>query len=254
LKNKIRLDLLVVDRGLAASRERARALILAGQVRVNGLPVTKAGTDVPADAEVTVDVPDHQYVGRGGVKLAHALDVFGIDVTDRLALDIGASTGGFTDVLLQRGARRVVALDVGHGQLDWKLRSDARVTVIERVNARTLTADRLPPDARAFGIVTIDVSFISLRLVFPVVPALLEAAGDLVVLVKPQFEAGRGEIGKGGIVRDDNVRQRVVLDVAQSALALGLERIETVDSPIPGMEGNREILMHLRPAGGSARV
>jgi 23S rRNA (cytidine1920-2'-O)/16S rRNA (cytidine1409-2'-O)-methyltransferase len=157
-------------------------------------------------------------------------------------------------VLLQRGARRVVALDVGHGQLDWKLRSDARVTVIERVNARTLTADRLPPDARAFGIVTIDVSFISLRLVLPVVPPLLDAGGDLVVLVKPQFEAGRAEIGKGGIVRDDNVRQRVVVDVAQSALALGLERIGTVESPIPGMEGNREILMHLRPAGGSARI
>ena len=254
MKNKTRLDMLVVDRGLAASRERARALILAGQVRVNGLPVTKAGTDVPVDAEVTVDGPDHQYASRGGVKLAHALDVFGIDVSDRLALDIGASTGGFTDVLLQRGARRVVALDVGHGQLDWKLRSDARVTVIERVNARTLTPDRLPPDARAFGIVTIDVSFISLRLILPVVPPLLDAGGEIVVLVKPQFEAGRAEIGKGGIVRDDNVRQRVVVDVAQSALALGLERIGTVESPIPGMEGNREILMHLRPAGGSARI
>lgn len=254
MKNKIRLDMLVVDRGLAASRERARALILAGQVRVNGLPVTKAGTDVPADAEVTVDGPDHQYVSRGGVKLAHALDVFGIDVSQRLGLDIGASTGGFTDVLLQRGARRVVALDVGHGQLDWRLRTDGRVTVIERVNARTLTADQLPPDARVFTIVTIDVSFISLRLVLPVVPPLLDAGGDVVVLVKPQFEAGRAEIGKGGIVRDDNVRQRVVLDVAQSALALGLERIGTVESPIPGMEGNREILMHLKPAGGSARV
>jgi 23S rRNA (cytidine1920-2'-O)/16S rRNA (cytidine1409-2'-O)-methyltransferase len=203
---------------------------------------------------VTVDGPDHKYVSRGGVKLAHALDVFGIDVSDRLALDIGASTGGFTDVLLHRRARRVVALDVGHGQLDWKLRSDARVTVIERVNARMLTADQLPPDARVFTIVTIDVSFISLRLVLPVVPPLLDAGGDVVVLVKPQFEAGRAEIGKGGIVRDDNVRQRVVAEVAQSALALGLERIGTVESPIPGMEGNREILMHLRPAGGSARV
>ncbi len=254
MKNKIRLDMLVVDRGLAASRERARALILAGQVRVNGLPVTKAGTDVPADAEVTVDGPDHHVrQPRRGQARACAGRLWHRRKR-RLGLDIGASTGGFTDVLLQRGARRVVALDVGHGQLDWKLRSDARVTVIERVNARMLTADQLPPDARVFTIVTIDVSFISLRLVLPVVPPLLDAGGDVVVLVKPQFEAGRAEIGKGGIVRDDNVRQRVVADVAQSALALGLERIGTVESPIPGMEGNREILMHLRPARGSARV
>jgi 23S rRNA (cytidine1920-2'-O)/16S rRNA (cytidine1409-2'-O)-methyltransferase len=254
LRNRLRLDVLLVARGLAASRERARALILAGQVRVNGQPVTKAGTNLPPDAEVTVDVPDHPYVSRGGVKLAHALDVFAIDVTDRLALDIGASTGGFTDVLLQRGARRVVALDVGHGQLDWKLRSDPRVAVIERVNARTLSSDHLPPDARSFGIVTIDVSFISLRLVLPVVPALVDTNGDVVVLVKPQFEAGRSEIGKGGIVRDDDVRRRVVEEVATSAVALGLEPTATVESPIPGMEGNREILMHLRHGRGGAHV
>jgi 23S rRNA (cytidine1920-2'-O)/16S rRNA (cytidine1409-2'-O)-methyltransferase len=254
LKNKVRLDILVSERGLAASRERARALILAGQVRVDGLPVTKAGTNVSVDADVTVDTPDHPYVSRGGVKLAHALDAFLLDVSGRLALDIGASTGGFTDVLLQRGARRVVALDVGHGQLDWKLRSDPRVAVIERANARSLSADQLPADARTFGIVTIDVSFISLRLVLPVVPPLLEAEGDVVALVKPQFEAGRTEVGKGGIVRDDEVRRRVVSTVAGAALALGLERIATVDSPIPGMEGNREILMHLRKAQRSAGV
>ena len=249
-----RLDQLLVSRGLAQSRERARALLMAGHVTVGGRVITKAGTLVDPDADVVLKQADHPWVGRGGLKLAHALETFRIDVSGALALDIGASTGGFTDVLLQRGARRVVALDVGHGQLDWKLRSDARVTVIERVNARTLTPDRLPPDARAFGIVTIDVSFISLRLILPVVPPLLDAGGEIVVLVKPQFEAGRAEIGKGGIVRDDNVRQRVVVDVAQSALALGLERIGTVESPIPGMEGNREILMHLRPAGGSARI
>jgi 23S rRNA (cytidine1920-2'-O)/16S rRNA (cytidine1409-2'-O)-methyltransferase len=253
LKTRIRLDVLVVDRGLAASRERARALILAGQVRVNGQPLTKAGASFPADAEVTLDAPDHPYVSRGGVKLAHALDTFAIDVTDRLALDIGASTGGFTDVLLQRGARLVIALDVGHGQLDWRLRSDPRVTVIEHTNARQLAASQLPPAARSFGIVTIDVSFISLRLVLPVVPALLDAGGDVVALVKPQFEAGRSEIGKGGIVRDDEVRRRVVEEVAAAAGALGLERIGTVDSPIAGMEGNREILMHLRHDRGSAR-
>src|SRR6187200_3103261 len=173
LKNSIRLDTLLVERGLTPSRERARALILAGSVRVNGAPAAKAGTSVPHDAEVTVAVPDHPYVGRGGLKLAHALDTFGIATSGRGALDIGASTGGFTDVLLQRGATRVVALDVGHGQLDWKIRSDPRVIVLERVNARTLTPFDLPEQARTFGIVSIDVSFISLRHVLPVVPALL---------------------------------------------------------------------------------
>jgi 23S rRNA (cytidine1920-2'-O)/16S rRNA (cytidine1409-2'-O)-methyltransferase len=249
LKRTVRLDVLVVDRGLAASRERARALILAGQVRVEGHPVTKAGTSVPADADVAVDTPDHPYVSRGGLKLAHALDVFGIDVSARRALDIGASTGGFTDVLLQRGASLVFALDVGHGQLDWKIRSDPRVVVLERVNARTLTVDQLPAGAAPFDIVTIDVSFISLRLVLPVVPPLLRPRSDVVALVKPQFEAGRDEVGKGGIVRDDEVRQRVVEEVAAAAVALGLERGGTAESPIPGMEGNREILLHLRSHG-----
>lgn len=246
MKRTLRLDVVVVDRGLAGSRERARALILAGQVRVDGRPVTKAGASVPADADVSLTVADHPYVGRGGLKLAHALDTFAIPVTGRLALDIGASTGGFTDVLLQRGAATVVALDVGHGQIDWKLRSDPRVVVLERVNARTLTADQLPPGTRAFDIVTIDVSFISLRLVLPVVPPLLRPGADVVALVKPQFEAGRDEVGKGGIVRDDAVRHRVVEEVAGSAGALGLERIGTTESPIAGMEGNREILLHLR--------
>jgi 23S rRNA (cytidine1920-2'-O)/16S rRNA (cytidine1409-2'-O)-methyltransferase len=253
LKTRTRLDVLLVERGLAASRERAKALILAGQVRVNGQPSSKAGVNLPADAEITVAQPDHPYVSRGGVKLAFALDAFSIDVTDRLALDIGASTGGFTDVLLQRGARRVVALDVGHAQLDWKLRTDPRVVAIERANARQLAADQLPPDARSFGIVTIDVSFISLRLVLPVVPPLLQAEGDLVALVKPQFEAGRAEICKGGIVRDEGVRRRVVEEVVASAVALGLDPAGTVESPIAGMEGNREILVRLRHGRGSAR-
>jgi 23S rRNA (cytidine1920-2'-O)/16S rRNA (cytidine1409-2'-O)-methyltransferase len=252
LKNRIRLDVLLVERGLAASRERAKALILAGQVRVNGVPFSKAGVSLPADAQVTVDVPDHPYVGRGGVKLAFALDAFSIDVSQRLGLDIGASTGGFTDVLLQRGARRVVALDVGHGQIDWKLRTDPRVVTIERVNARQLAPDRLPADARSFGIVTIDVSFISLRLILPVIPPLLEAEGDVVALIKPQFEAGRTEIGRGGIIRDDGVRRRVVEEVAASAVALGLDPSGTVDSPIAGMEGNREVLMRLRHVRGAS--
>ena len=246
LKKRSRLDILLVHRGLVASRERARALILAGQVRVDGQPVTKAGTPVTGNALVTVDAPDHPYVGRGGIKLAHALECFGVDVVARTALDIGASTGGFTDVLLQRGARRVVALDVGHGQLDWKLRKDPRVLVVERVNARALTADQLPPDARQFGIVTVDVSFISLRQIVPVLPALLDELADVIMLVKPQFEAGRDDVGKGGIVRDPAVQARVVDEVTRSAEGVGLERVGMVESPITGMEGNREFLLHVR--------
>ncbi len=248
LKKGPRLDTLLVDRGLVPSRERARALILAGQVRVNGQPLTKAGAAVPDTAIVTVDTPDHPYVGRGGVKLAHALDVFDIAADGRTALDIGASTGGFTDVLLQRGARRVVALDVGHGQLDWKIRSDPRVVVLERVNARALTPAQLPAEVLPCDLVTIDVSFISLRHILPVLPPLLAAGGDVVALVKPQFEAGRGEVGKGGIVRDPEVQARVVADVAGAAEGLGFHRAGVVESPITGMEGNREFLLHLRLA------
>jgi 23S rRNA (cytidine1920-2'-O)/16S rRNA (cytidine1409-2'-O)-methyltransferase len=245
LKKTVRLDTLLVERGLAASRERARALILAGQVRVDGQLAPKAGTAVKAEAEITLLVPDHPYVGRGGLKLEHALEQFGIDVTGRLALDIGASTGGFTDVLLRRGAARVVALDVGHGQLDWRLRNDPRVFVLERTNARTLTAGTLPVDARVFDIVTIDVSFISLGQVLPAVPPLLARGADIVALVKPQFEAGRNEVGKGGIVRDPAVQARVVDEVVERALALGLSRAGLAESPITGMEGNREFLLHL---------
>jgi 23S rRNA (cytidine1920-2'-O)/16S rRNA (cytidine1409-2'-O)-methyltransferase len=174
---KARLDHLVVDRGLAPSRERARALILAGQIAVDGQPLTKAGAAVDGGADVTLLTPDHPYVGRGGVKLAHALDTFAIDVRARQALDIGASTGGFTDALLQRGAARVVALDVGHGQLDWTLRHDPRVVVLEHVNARRLTLADLPG---LVDVVTIDVSFISLRHILPVVPPLLTAGADVV--------------------------------------------------------------------------
>jgi 23S rRNA (cytidine1920-2'-O)/16S rRNA (cytidine1409-2'-O)-methyltransferase len=247
---KKRLDTLLVDRGLVATRERARALILAGDVRVNGQVATKAGTPVPDAAEVTLTSPDHPYVGRGGLKLAHALDVFAIDVTGRRGLDIGASTGGFTDVLLQRGAARVVALDVGHGQLDWKIRSDPRVVTLERMNARTLTPADLPEDLRAFGIVTIDVSFISLRHILPGVPPLLEPGADVIALVKPQFEARREEVGKGGIIRDEAVHARVVAEVSAAADTLGLRRAGLADSPITGMEGNREFLLHLKMERG----
>jgi 23S rRNA (cytidine1920-2'-O)/16S rRNA (cytidine1409-2'-O)-methyltransferase len=243
-----RLDAAVVARGLAASRERARALILAGQVRVDGTVVSKAGAPVHDTAEISLIERDHPYVGRGGVKLAHALDVFALDVRDRLALDVGASTGGFTDVLLRRGARRVVALDVGHGQIDWRLRSDPRVVVLERVNARLLTPDQLPADARAFDAITVDLSFISVRQVLPALVPLLAPGADLVVLVKPQFEAGREEVGKGGLVRDAGVHARVVADVTVAADALGLTRIAMTESPITGTEGNREFFLHLRRA------
>jgi 23S rRNA (cytidine1920-2'-O)/16S rRNA (cytidine1409-2'-O)-methyltransferase len=248
---KARLDTLLVERGLVASRERARAMILAGQVRVDGQPMTKAGATVPDEATVTVAAPDHPYVGRGGIKLAHALEMFGVVVTDRVALDIGASTGGFTDVLLQRGAARVVALDVGHGQLDWKLRTDARVVVLERMNARTLTQEQLPADTRSFDVVTIDVSFISLRQILPALPPLLRPAADVIALVKPQFEAGRADVGKGGIVRDASVHVRVVADVTDAAERLGFSRLGMVESPITGMEGNREFLVHLQARGGN---
>ena len=241
-----RLDVLVVDRGLAASRERARALILAGQVRVNGAVVSKAGTAVAGDAAIELVQPDHPFVSRGGLKLAHALDAFAIDPADAIALDVGASTGGFTDVLLRRGAAHVVALDVGHGQLDWTLRNDPRVTVLERINARTLVAEQLPESLRQFDLITMDLAFISLRHVLPAVAPLLRPGGSVVALVKPQFEAGRAEVGKGGIVSDPAVQTRVVEQVAATADTLGLSRIASVESPITGAEGNREFFLHLR--------
>jgi 23S rRNA (cytidine1920-2'-O)/16S rRNA (cytidine1409-2'-O)-methyltransferase len=241
---KLRLDQLVLDKGIAPSRERARALILAGQIAVNGQPATKAGTQVPVDADVALIAPDHPYVGRGGVKLAHALDVFAIDAAGREGLDIGASTGGFTDVLLQRGAARVVALDVGHGQIDWTLRNDPRVIVVEGFNARRLTLADLPGPV---DIVVIDVSFISLRQILPVVPRLLKPGADVVALVKPQFEAGRAEVHKG-IVRDPAIHARVLEDVGAAARAAGLDVVASVPSPITGAKGNQEFLLHLRVA------
>lgn len=242
---RMRLDLVLTARGLAPSRERARALILAGQVTVDGHVVSKAGTAVAADAAVDLVRPDHPYVGRGGVKLAHALDAFGIAVEGREALDIGASTGGFTDVLLQRGAARVVALDVGRGQLDWRIRNDPRVVVIEGRNARFLSPGDLPGPV---DLVVIDVSFISLTQILPRVPAVVRPGADVVTLVKPQFEAGREEVGKKGIVRDPDVHARVVERVTAAAAAFGLERLAMTPSPITGAEGNREFLLHLRAA------
>jgi 23S rRNA (cytidine1920-2'-O)/16S rRNA (cytidine1409-2'-O)-methyltransferase len=239
---RLRLDQLLVDRGMVPSRERARALILAGQVLVDGRAITKAGTPIVESAAVSLVEPDHPYVGRGGLKLAHALDVFDIPVRGRECLDIGASTGGFTDVLLKRGAARVVALDVGHGQLDWSIRNDPRVVVIEHFNARHLQPSHLPTPV---DLVVIDVSFISLRQIFPVVPPILRDGADVVALVKPQFEAGRAEIRKG-IVRDPAVHARVVDEVSAAATEVGLSRVGETQSPITGQKGNVELLMHLR--------
>ena len=241
---RLRLDQLVLDRGLAPSRERAKAVVLAGLVSVNGGVVTKAGTLVDPDSEVTLQAPDHPYVGRGGLKLAHALDTFGIAVAGREALDIGASTGGFTDVLLQRGAARVVALDVGHGQLDWRLRNDPRVVVIEHFNARHLTLADLPGPV---DVVVIDVSFISLRQILPAATSVLRAGADVVALVKPQFEAGRDEVRKG-IIRDPAVHERVLAEVTTAGAEVGLTRVGSTPSPITGQKGNVEFLLHLRPS------
>ena len=240
---KSRLDVLLVDRGLVPSRERARAVILAGLVRVDGQVVSKAGTSVSPTATLELIAPDHPYVGRGGIKLAHALDTFGIAVDGKRGLDVGASTGGFTDVLLRRGARDVIALDVGHNQLDWKLRSDSRVHVREGVNARALTTDDVPHQV---DIVTIDVSFISLTYILPQIPKVLAPGGDVVALVKPQFEVGRGDVGKGGIVSDPALHEAVLARVAAAAVSLGFEQRAMTPSPIAGATGNREFLIHLR--------
>src|SRR5215207_7733317 len=224
----------MVERSLVATRERARALILAGHVKVNGAVISKAGTPVAGDALIELATPDHPYVGRGGIKLAHAVDVFGILPEGRQALDIGASTGGFTDVLLQRGAASVIALDVGHGQLDWRLRNDPRVIVKEGVNARALTSTDVP---HPVDLVTIDVAFISLRHILPALPAVIAAAADVVALVKPQFEAGREQVGKGGIVADPAVHDAVLARVTLAAEAAGFTRRAMTPSPITGAEG-----------------
>ncbi len=235
---KKRLDLVLVERGLAESRAQAQALVMAGRVTGH----SKAGELVDEDAPLELVAPP-PYVSRAGHKLANALDAFGIDVTGLDCLDVGASTGGFTDVLLQRGAARVVALDVGHGQLHSKIRDDARVTVIERLNARALTELPYRPQ-----LVVCDVSFISLKLALPPALALAAPGWQALVLVKPQFEAGRAEVKKG-VVRDAEVQRRVVLEVAEALLAAGAEPVGVVDSGLPGPKGNREFVLHLVHAG-----
>jgi 23S rRNA (cytidine1920-2'-O)/16S rRNA (cytidine1409-2'-O)-methyltransferase len=243
---RVRLDKLVVDRGLCDSRSRAQALIIAGKVVVGEHTESKPGALVPADAAVRLRGADHGFVSRGGVKLQAALDAFapaGLDVRGKVALDIGASTGGFTDCLLQAGAARVYAIDVGYGQLAWKLAADPRVVVLDRTNIRALTRAALPEAAE---IAVIDCSFIALARVLPCVPPLLAARADIVALIKPQFELGPGRVGKGGIVRDAGDHAEACAAVVAAAAALGLQQAGLCESPITGQDGNREFLVWLR--------
>ncbi len=240
---KTRLDLLLVARGLAPSREKAQAMILAGLVTVDGRRVEKAGEGVAEDAEVAIAGPPHPYVSRGGLKLAGALDHFGLDPAGRTCLDVGASTGGFTDCLLQRGASRVYAVDVGYGQLDAKLRADPRVVLREKVNARTLSRAEVPEPVE---LAVVDVSFISLRLILPAVVPLLSPGAALVALVKPQFEAGRGEVPRGGVVKSEATRRRVVEEIETAGRELGLAVLGSIPSPVRGARGNQEFLVGFR--------
>ena len=243
-----RADQLLVERGLAESRAKAQALILAGLVSCGERRVDKPGEQLAADAALTLRGRDHPWVSRGGVKLAHALDHFGIIVDGSVALDIGASTGGFTEVLLDRRARRVYAVDVGHGQLAWKLRQDPRVVVHERANARYLTSTDIPEPV---DVITCDASFIGLATVLPAPLALAAEKVQLVVLVKPQFEAGPSQVGKGGVVRDPAVhREACNRAAAWVAAQRGWEVVGVVESPILGPEGNREFLLYARRGGG----
>ena len=243
---RIRADLAVVDQGLASSRERARALILAGEVLAGDRPIDKAGELVDIGAELRLRSAPMPYVSRGGLKLAHGLATFGVVAAGKVALDVGASTGGFTDCLLQAGAVRVYCVDVGHGQLDWKIASDRRVKVFDRTNIRLAPPDLLPEPV---DLIVADVSFISLRLVLPALLALGRPGADVVALVKPQFEVGRGLVGKGGIVRDEEARARALDEVAAAAAGLGYAVVGRTTSPITGGKGNVEFLLHLRTPG-----
>lgn len=241
---RLRLDKLLVDRGHVASRDRAQRLIMAGAVRVNGQVVDKPGVAVDAESRVELTQPDIPFVSRGGLKLDAALTHFAVPVAGRVVLDVGASTGGFTDCVLRRGARAVVAVDVGYGQFAWSLRQDPRVVLLERRNVRFLEAKDLP---LVPGLVVVDVSFIALSLVLPTIVALAPGA-EILALVKPQFEVGKGQVGKGGVVRDAVQRAAAVERVRACAQSLGLTCVGAFESPVPGPKGNRETFLYLRPA------
>jgi 23S rRNA (cytidine1920-2'-O)/16S rRNA (cytidine1409-2'-O)-methyltransferase len=239
---KKRIDQLLVERGLAETREKAKALIMAGNVLVNDEPATKAGMAVADDAAIRLKEAPHPYVGRGGLKLEGAFRAFGLDVQDKVCLDVGSSTGGFTHFLLLHGASRVYALDVDVKQLDWKIRNDPRVRAIE-MNARFLEPANIGEDV---DFVSMDASFISLTLLLPRIPAVLKSGGLCAALVKPQFEAGRGHVGKGGIVRDPELQQAAIDKVAEAGRAAGMEFLGAGESPITGREGNREFFVLFR--------
>jgi 23S rRNA (cytidine1920-2'-O)/16S rRNA (cytidine1409-2'-O)-methyltransferase len=237
-----RLDILLLERGLVDSREEGRRKILAGDVLVNDQAATKAGSLIDSGAAVRIK-PSPRYVSRGGLKLEKALREFAIDVTGKIALDVGASSGGFTDCLLAQGAARVFAVDVGYGQLDWKLRNDPRVVVFEKTNIRYLERGALPAAA---DLATIDASFISLKLILPRVKALLAARHEVIALIKPQFEVGKGKVGKGGVVRSPEEHTRVIGEIQESAAAIGYEVVGVTESPLLGPKGNKEFLIYLR--------
>ena len=238
--NKPRLDVLLVERGLAESRQRAAALILAGKVLVEGRKVSKAGQRVAPEAEVEVLDQQESYVSRGGFKLAGALDVLSLKVAGLVAMDVGASTGGFTDCLLRRGAKKVYAIDVGYGQLAWQLRQDSRVVVLERCNVRYLTHEHV---VELVDLAVIDTSFISLKKVIPKVFEFLQTSGRLLALIKPQFEVGKGQVGKGGVVRDPKLHEQVVGDMEEFCRDQGLEVERVVESSLLGPKGNREFFI-----------
>ena len=237
-----RLDLILVAKGLAPSREHARALIMSGNVYVSGRVVEKPGAATRSDSPIEIRGEPLPYVSRGGLKLAGALNRFALDVSGWVCLDVGASTGGFTDCLLQRGAARVYAVDVGYGQLAWSLRQDPRVVVIERTNIRYMPSEKMPEPA---DLIVIDASFISLKIVVPAVIRFLRPGGHILPLIKPQFEVGRGQVGKGGIVRDAEQHSRVIAELAFFFRQLGLECSPAVPSPIEGPKGNKEFFMLL---------
>ncbi len=239
---KERLDILLVSRGMTHSRERAKALIMEGNVLVDGVPVTKAGSIVDQESRIELRGEDIPYVSRGGLKLEAALDHFGVVLQGVIAMDVGSSTGGFTDCMLKRGARKVYCVDVGYGQLSWSLRNDARVILLERTNIRYLEKERIP-DAVDFA--AIDVSFISLRKVIPKVMEFVSEKGEIMALVKPQFEVGKSEVGKGGIVRDEGKRMAAVAAIETFSTERGLRSMGTFLSPVPGQKGNREYFLYL---------
>lgn len=242
---KERLDKLLVARGLASTRSRAQAMIIAGQVLVDEQRVDKPGRMTDERASIRIKGETQPYVSRGGLKLEAALQRFNIDPSDKTCIDIGASTGGFTDCLLQHGAKRVWAVDVGHGQLAWAIRQNPRVAVVEGLNARYLTPDRFPA---LFDVAAIDVSFISLTKILPALAAIVRLGADVIALIKPQFEVGKGEVGRGGLVTDKAKQRRVVEEIAGFAASIALAPLDLIESPLLGAEGNREFLIHLRRA------